>query len=171
VKIHLKKISKVVLLCAVAVLAVSIGAVYAVYAENQDEGTSVDAEECGFFAMRGWGMPFRGVMGALTEEQRNELAAEIQDLVSSKFEEWGIEPPEPILSDEQRSKLQAGIEQLKEDGATREEIREYIAEKLGEWGVELPEPPDDYGRCQRRGRFMNGPPTGMWKRRFNDDTG
>jgi hypothetical protein len=171
VKTHLKKISKVVLICAVVVLAASIGAVYAVYAENQDEETSIDDEGRGFFAMKGWGMPFRGVMGALTEEQRNELAAEIQDLVLSKFEEWGIELPEPMLSDEQRSELLAGIEQLREDGATREEIREYIAEKLEEWGVEPPELPDDYGRCKRRGHFMNRPPNGVWKRRFNDDTG
>jgi hypothetical protein len=170
VKTHLKKISKVVLICAVAVLTASIGAIYAVHAENQDEGTPVDAEMWGVFAMRGWGMPFRGMMGALTEEQRNELAAEIQDLVTSKFEEWGIELPEPILSDEQRSELQAGIEQLREEGATREEIREYIAEKLEEWGVEPPELPDDYGRYRCRGRFMNGPPNGVWKRRFNDDT-
>jgi hypothetical protein len=150
-----------VLLCAVAVLALSVGVIYTVSAEDQEEGTTVDSEGRGFFAMRGWGMPFRHAIGTLTEEQRNELASEIQELISSKFEEWGIEPPEPILSDEQRSELQAGIEQLREDGATPEEIKEYVAGKLEEWGVELPEMPEDACRFQHKGHFMNGPSRGM----------
>ena len=165
------KTRKALVLCAIAILALSIGGIYSVYAEAQDESGSTDLEGCGFFAGRGWGMPFGRMMGTLTEEQRNELVSEIQDLVSSKFEEWGIEPPEPLLSEEQRSELRAGIEELREAGATPEEIREYIAEQLEEWGVELPEMPENACRFQRRGRFMNGPTKGRWKRRFNEDTG
>lgn len=165
------KTRKVLLLCTIAILALSIGGIYAVYAETQDEGESTDIEGWGFFAMRGWGMPFRRVVVTLTEEQRNELVSEIQDLVTSKFEEWGIELPELLLSEEQRSELQAGIEELKEAGATQEEIREYIAEQLEKWGVELPEMPEYACRFHRRGRFMNRPLNGMWKRRFDDDTG
>ena len=169
-KVNLNNTSKAVLLFAVAILTLSIGGIYAVSAENQDDGTSIDPEGWGFFAKRRWGMPFRGVMGSLTEEQRNELVSEIQDLVSSKLEEWEIELPKPILSDEQRSELQAGIEQLKEDSATREDIREFIAGKLEEWNIELPELPDDC-RLQQRRSFMNGFSGGMWKHQFNDETG
>ena len=165
------KTRKALVICAIAILALSIGGIYSVYAEIQDDGGITDLEGWGFFAGRGWGMPFRRMMGTLTEEQRNELASEIQDLVSSKFEEWGIEPPEPLLSEEQRSELWAGIEELKEAGVTPEEIRVYVAEQLEEWGVKLPEMPEDACRFHRRGRFKNGPPDGMWKRRFNGDTG
>ena len=66
--------------------------------------------------------------------------------------------------------IQAGIEQLREDDATREEVREFIAGKLEEWGVELPELHDDAHRFQGRGRFMNGPSGCTWRRRFNDET-
>ena len=165
------KTRKALTLCAIAVLALSIGGVYSVYAETQDDAGTAELEGCGLFAWKGWGMPFGRMMGTLTEEQRNELASEIQDLVSSKFEDWGIEPPEPLLSEEQRSELRAGIEELREGGATSEEIRDYVAEKLEEWGVELPEMPYYAWRFMRRGRFMNGPSRGIWKRRQNEDAG
>lgn len=167
-KESLNKNRKALLICTVAVLALAIGGIYSVSAENQEEGS--DANGWGFFAMRGWGMPFRGMMESLTEEQRNELATEIKELVESKFEEWEIEPPEPLLSEDQRSELQSGIEQLKENGATQEEVREYIVGKLEEYGVELPERPEGSCRFQRRGRFMNGLPGGIRKRQFFDET-
>jgi DNA-binding transcriptional MerR regulator len=151
----LSKTSKAVLLCAVALLALSFVSIYIVSAENEDESASIDTEGGGFFAMRGWRMPFGRVMGNLTEEKRDELASEIQDLISSKLDEWGIEPPEPLLTEEQRSELRTGIEQLRENGATPEEIREFIAENLEEYGIELPEWPNDSCRFQRGGRFMN----------------
>lgn len=141
------------LLCAVAVLALSLVGIYAVSAENEDEDTSIGTDGRRILTMRGGRISFKGIMGILTEEQRNELTSEIQDLVSSKFEEWGIELPEPILSEEQRSELKAGIEQLREEGATPEEIREYIDEKLEEYGVELPEYSHMDG-FMRRGGFM-----------------
>jgi hypothetical protein len=164
----MNKNRKALLICTVAVLALAIGGIYSVSADNLEEGS--DANGWGFFAMRGWGMPFRGMIESLTEEQRNELATEIQELVESKFKEWEIEPPEPLLSEDQRSDLQDGIEQLREDGATPEEIREYIDGKLKEYGVELPRRPEGHCRFQRRGRFMNGLPGGICKRQFFDVT-
>jgi hypothetical protein len=165
------KTRKALIICAIAVLALSIGGIYSVYAETQDDEGTMDLEGCGFFTGMGWGTPFGRMMGTLSEEQRNELASEIHDLVSSKFDEWGIEPPEPLLSEEQRSELHAGIEDLREADATPEEIREYIAGQLEEWGVELPEMPGNACRFKRRGRFMNGPSQGIWKRRYNEDMG
>ena len=85
------KTRRALIICAIAVLALSIGGIYSVYAETQEDELTTDLEGCGFFAGRGWGTPFRRLMGTLTEEQRNELASEIRDLVSSKFEEWGGE--------------------------------------------------------------------------------
>ena len=167
-KESLNKKRNALILCTVVVLALAIGGIYSVSAENQEEGS--DANGWGFFAMRGWGMPFRGMMRSLTEEQRNELLTEIQELMESKFEEWEIEPPEPLLSESQRSELQAGIEQLKEDGATPEEIGEYIAEKLKEYGVELPERLQGYCRFQGRGHFMNGHPRCFRRRSFFEET-
>jgi len=58
------------------------------------------------------------------------------------MEEWGIECPEPLLTEEQRSELKAGIQELRDSGATVEEIREFFTETLIGWGVELPEMPE-----------------------------
>ena len=43
------------------------------------------------------------------------------------------------LTDEQKEELTATMNQLREDGATREEIREAVTAKLTEWGIEVPE--------------------------------
>lgn len=155
------------ILCAVALLALSMIGIYAVSAEKEDVSTSIDSEGRGFFAMRGWRLPFGRVMRNLTEEQRNELASEIQDLISSKLDEWGIEPPEPFLTEEQRSELKAGIEGLRKAGATMEEIREFIDGKLEELGVELPE---NLGRFQRGFSFSPRKPMGPMRRGNNNDT-
>jgi hypothetical protein len=77
-------------------------------------------------------------MEALTEEQREELLSEIQALVSSKFEEWGIEPPEPLLTEEQHEQLKNLITEMREAEATPEEVKEAVKELLEEFGVELP---------------------------------
>jgi hypothetical protein len=151
--------SKIALTCIIIALALSVGGIYAVYAEGGDQGITGDGE--GIFPMKGLGMPHRGFWGSLTEEQRNELRSEIRDLVESKLDEWGIEPPEPLLTEDQRAELQEYIEDLKEEGYSPQEIREKIAEKLESWGVELPEPPINR-RCHRRGRFMNKPLGGLW---------
>ena len=76
----------------------------------------------------------------LSEEQRSELRSEINALITEKFEEWDLEPPEPILNEEQRSELMSEIHELSESGATRQEIRELVSSKFEEWGIALPEP-------------------------------
>ena len=151
--------SKIALTCVIIALALSVGGIYAVNAGNAEQGQIGDCE--GFFLMNGRGMPHRGFWGSLTEEQRNELHSEIRDLVESKSDEWGIEPPEPLLTEDQRTELQEYIEDLREEGYSPQEIREKIAEKLESMGVELPEPPINR-RCHRRGRFMNKPLGGLW---------
>ena len=98
----------------------------------------------------------------LTDEQKEELTAtmnqlredgatreEIREAVTAKLTEWGIEVPEfegprlppwtSDLTDEQKEELTATMNQLREDGATREEIREAVTAKLTEWGIEVPE--------------------------------
>jgi hypothetical protein len=130
---------------------------------------AADDEEKGV-VNEGW-KPFLGMSmftgghlnarSALTEEQRNELASDIHDLISSKYEEWGIEPPEPILSDEQRSELKEYIEGLREERYTPKEIRELIAEKLKEWNIDLPPLPEIPCRFRPGSRFMKGFPGGM----------
>jgi hypothetical protein len=132
VKASLNKTRKTALICAVALLALSLGGIYAVSAQNEDDSASVNDEKGCFFALRWRGMPFGRIMGSLTEEQRNE----IRDMISSKLEEWGITPPEPLLNEEQRDELRTGIEQLKEEGASREKIREFIAGKMEEYGID-----------------------------------
>jgi len=153
--------SKIGLTCIILALALSVGGIYAVNAGIAEQGITGDGD--GFFPMGGWRMPHRGFWGSLTEEQRNELHSEIRDLVESKLDEWGIEPPEPLLTEDQRAELQEYIEDLREEGYSPQEIREKISEKLESWGVELPEPPINNCRFRRRGRFMNKPLGGMWK--------
>lgn len=148
----LKRTSKAVILCVFAVMALSLGGIYAASAQNEDDGVSEDAEGIGFFAMMRRCMPFGRMMGSLTEEQRNE----IQDMIASKLEEWGIEPPEPLLTDEQRDELRNGIEELKGSDATPEEIKEYIEGKLEAWGVELPERSIRQGLFQGKGAAFHG---------------
>jgi hypothetical protein len=149
---NLKRTSKAVLLCVFAVIALSLGGLYAVSGQNEDEGASIDSEGRGFFAMMQRGMPFGRMMGSLTEEQRNE----IQDMIAFKLEEWGIEPPEPLLTEEERDELRTGIEELRELDATPEEIKEYIAGKLEAWGVELPERPIRQVLFQGKGAAFQG---------------
>ena len=148
----LKGTSKAVLLCVFAVMALSIGGIYAVSAQNEDDGASVDTDGRGFFAMMWRRMPFGRMMGSLTEEQRNE----IQDMIASKLEEWGIEPPEPLLTEEQHDELRTGIEELRASDATPEEIKEYIAGKLEAWGVELPDRPIRHCIFQVKGAAFHG---------------
>ena len=149
---NLKKTSKAVLLCAFAVMALSLGSIYAISAQNEDKGASVDTEGRGFFALMRRGMAFGRMMGSLSEEQRNE----IHDMITSKLEEWGIEPPEPLLTEEQRNELRTGIEELRKSDATPEEIKEYIAGKLEAWGMELPERPIKQGLFQGKGAAFQG---------------
>lgn len=152
-KNSLNKKGKGMLLTSVLLISLAIG-VYAVSAEN-NEGAPEDTGGRRFLAMRGWGMHFRRGMGSLTEEQRNELSSEMHDLITSKFEEWGIEPPEPLLTEDQREQLKSLISEMREADAAPEDIRKAIEELLDEFGVELP-PLEGlhFGKFAGRGRFM-----------------
>ncbi len=117
---------------------------------------SDESNGLGFHAFR-WLGGFRGRMfNSLSEEQRVELSSEIKALISSKFEEWGIEPPEPLLSEEQRTELKEGIKQLREDDATPDEIREYIASMFESWNLDLPEHPKNQGKSYGNGGAFQG---------------
>ena len=151
VKNNLNKRSLLLLLTAV--LAIGTLGAYYVYAEGEEiipklEGSLIP------FRFR-WGAC--NMMGQLSEEQRSQLAADIQDLIATRMEEWGIERPEPLLSEEQRSELRAGIQELREAEATKEEIHEYITEKFAEWGVDLPEMPERHQEGRRFGKRGKGP--------------
>jgi ribosomal protein L23 len=99
----------------------------------------------------------------LTEEQQAELKALVQEMkdadatreeiraaVDALFEEWGIERPDfdgrkgkgkkgkswmGDLTEEQRATIREMIQQMKADGATREEIRDAVKAQLEEWGI------------------------------------
>ena len=118
-----------------------------------------------------WGidMPenFPGRMGQngfncprLTDEQREQLHATVQDLrdkdatreeiraaVDALFDEWGIERPQhdpghkgpawmQNLTQEQRQSIRDLIHQMREDGASRQEIHDAVQKQLQEWGVD-----------------------------------
>lgn len=85
---------------------------------------------------------------------------EIRDAVHSKLAEWGIDTPNrrehrkfrdfgDQLNEAQRQELHALAQQLKEDGASRQEIRDAVHAKLEEWGIECPE---GHGARHERGR-------------------
>ncbi len=105
----------------------------------------------------------------LTAEQREELKAEVQEMreqgkspeeihaaVKELLKGWGIEPPGPgaggqgpqvglrwlgqQLTAEQREELKAEVQQMREQGASREEIGAAVKEMLKDWGIERPTP-------------------------------
>jgi hypothetical protein len=128
----LKKRSWTVILCVFTLLALTIGGVYAISEESQEGSPLVDSE-CGrFFPMRMWGRQHGGMLGGLSDEQRNELRSEIHDLIISRFEEWDIEPPEPLLSQEQRKELRSEVEGLRYEGVSREDVMDFVQGKLEE---------------------------------------
>jgi len=116
------------------------------------------------------GKGFRGQKLAekLTDEQKEQLRAKIIELLDANAEpgeiflaigdmlhDWGIEPPHPgfhgrhpfgprvmsQLTDEQRQAVHDRVQELREQGATRQEIREAVREMLEEFGVKFPEKP------------------------------
>ncbi len=130
----------------------------AVHEQLEDWGIELPEPGAG----RGERLPF---WDDLTEEQQAELEAmidemredgatreDIREAVHAQLEEWGIDAPEPgegggrrppfwgELSEEQRAELREMIDEMREDGATREDIREAVHAQLEEWGIELPEP-------------------------------
>jgi DNA-binding transcriptional regulator YhcF (GntR family) len=98
-------------------------------------------------------------MPELTDEQREEIKQlieelkesgasreEIKEAVDAKLVEWNIEIPEGKmpshppwlleLTDEQKEEIREIVEELKDNGATKEEIKEAVDSKLEEWGIE-----------------------------------
>ena len=55
------------------------------------------------------------------------------------------------FSDEQRAELRALHEELRDQGASRQEIRDAVAAKFDEWGLEMPEHRPRLGRGELRG--------------------
>ena len=153
---------KSILFLVVVALAISSIGILTLYAQGEDQ--PLNSEECGVRPL--WRFGNRYAFGMLSEEQRQELANEINNLIESKMEEWGIEPPEPLLTEEQRTELKALIDELKAANATLEEMREAIKAKIYEWGIDLPEKPQ---RGQCFGKFF-GRKLRMMPPLFNDES-
>ena len=107
----------------------------------------------------------RHISAQLNEQQRAELRTmiqqmreqgadreEIREAVKNKFAEWGIsaddrERPDGkrrfmgLLNTEQQKELEQLIDEMRSNGAGREEIGGAVKEKLESWGVEMPERP------------------------------
>ena len=131
----------------------------------------------------------KGFRTQLTDEQKEAVRKKIKELrdqgvtreeihaaVVELLEGWGIEIPDqkgdrhghqgnrPNLTDEQRETLRAAIQELRNQGATREEIRAAIAEQLEEWGIEPPKGRDgrdssgrDKGKAKIKARNYPNP--------------
>ncbi len=104
---------------------------------------------------------------------------EIKAAVDALFDEWGIEPPAGKerqgryekgrkagrlwmnqLTEEQRTTIRELIQDMKADGATREEIREAVNALLEEWGIDGEENgPDgaERGRERKNIQASNAP--------------
>jgi len=134
------KRNKEIFITSMILISLAIGGAWMVAADAEVEDSNVDRESHPFQCM----LMLRGrrsnAWDVLSEEQRSELRSEINALITEKFEEWDLEPPEPILTEEQRSELMSEIQELMDAGATRQEIRELVSSKFEEWGIELPEP-------------------------------
>jgi DNA-binding transcriptional MerR regulator len=140
-----KKIG-LILVSVLAFSAVSGGIILTTYAFN-DQGC------------RPFKQPF---FGDLTDEQKEEMMTmmdelrdngatreEIREAVTARLTEWGIEVPEfegprlppwtSDLTDEQKEEMMTMMDELRDNGATREEIREAVTARLTEWGIEVPE--------------------------------
>ncbi len=115
----------------------------------------------------------------LTDEQQAELKALLQEMkdagatrreiraaVDALFEEWGIERPDGQgrkdgkgkngnrgwmgdLSEEQRTTIRELIQEMRADGATREEIRQAVNALLEEWGIDGDENDPDGAQLRR----------------------
>jgi len=108
------------------------------------------------------GMGHGGFWDALTDAQKTELQAMIEDMkgrgatreeigqaVKAKLAEWGIVIGRgkdgggmhggfwDKLTDAQKAQLQALIDQWKSEGNTAEQIREKVNAQLKEWGIDL----------------------------------
>ncbi len=113
---------------------------------------------------------------SLTEEQQTMLHGMVTEMreaghareairaaVREQLTDWGIEVPEKSgpragcdgpcadLTDAQRAEIRAKVQELKGNGATREEVRAAVGEMLQGWGVELPDRTGERPRVRRPG--------------------
>lgn len=97
----------------------------------------------------------RGIFSQLTEEQRTELKAKVEELrqsgasqeeirtaVHELFQQWGIKVEGrggfwSKLNDQQKTELQEMIAAMRSEGKDRTEIRNAMMEKLKSWGIEF----------------------------------
>jgi DNA-binding transcriptional regulator YhcF (GntR family) len=136
----------------------------------------------------GAGYHGKGFCSNLTDEQRQAVQEKIKEMksqdatreeihsaVAEMLKGYGIEVPEdchgPIgfgpgkggfeanLTEEQREAVQEKKEEMRSQGATREEIHSAVAEMLKGYGIELPE---DWRGPDGPGGFGPGP-GGFWK--------
>ncbi len=118
----------------------------------------------------------------LTDEQKEQLRAKIIELLDANAEpgdiflaignmlhDWGIEPPHrgfhgrhPFgpkvmnqLTEEQRQAVREKVQELREQGATRQEIHEAVREMLEDFGVTFPDNPGKKGRKRGNGKAEN----------------
>ncbi len=111
-----------------------------------------------------FGHPWGDLGADLTDQQRQALQEDIQDMksrgaspleirlaVDEILEGYGVQPRGPLaqLTDEQRSAVRQEIKLLLAKDVDQQEIREQMAQKLKEYGVEMPQnprhPPGDFG--------------------------
>lgn len=94
----------------------------------------------------------------LTDEQREALRTLIQEMkeaeatrdeikaaIEALYTEWGLDMPErkerwgDVLTEEQQEELRTTVQELKDQGASREEIKAAIDGLFEEWGIEKPD--------------------------------
>ena len=70
--------------------------------------------------------------------------------MAEKLREWGVRPPRkrPLLriifsrlTDDQRAAIRQKVEELKAQGASRQEVREAVRQMLEDWGIKPPPRP------------------------------
>ncbi|MDZ7723333.1 MAG: FlgD immunoglobulin-like domain containing protein [candidate division KSB1 bacterium] len=109
----------------------------------------------------------------LTEEQQQMIRETVQNLrdqgasredihaaVAELFESWGLKLPERPgrghgpqfhqLTEQQRETLKSTIQDLREQGASREEIHKAVAELFESWGLERPKRLKDLSRIEKK---------------------
>jgi len=146
-----------ILISVLVVSAISGGIILTTYASDDRGIGRFNRGECNF--------------GDLSDVQREEIKDMVQDMhengaskeeikaaVESKLTEWGIEVPKfegkfkkgakgrhpPFLNDlteEQLEEIKDMVQDMHENGASKEEIRDAVKTKLEEWNIEIPKKP------------------------------
>ena len=143
-----------ILVSVLVVSAISGGIILTTYASDDEGIGRFNRGPCNF--------------GDLSDVQREEIKDMVQDMhengaskeeikaaVELKLTEWGIEVQEfegkfkkgvkgrhpPFLNDlteEQREEIKDMVQDMHENGASKEEIKAAVESKLTEWGIEVP---------------------------------